>query len=282
MKLWRITPPSLAIGKKAGKLFNSMQIRRTHMPLREHIFKLIDPPDDGQSNDSYDAFMIFTIIVSIVPLLFKETDENGILPIINVVTTVIFIVDYFLRWSVADYIQERQGKAAFALYPITPTALFDLLSILPGITQLNSALRLLKITRMIHILRVLKVFRGLRYSRNIDILTRVLRSQREMLLSLLSLALGYIFISAILLFHFKPDTFDSFFDALYWATISLATIGYGDIHPLTVVGKIITMISSIFGIAIIAMPAGVITAAFTRELGDSAEDDQGAGSTEEN
>lgn len=62
-----------------------------------------------------------------------------------------------------------------------------------------------------------------------------------------------------------------FFDAIYWATISLTTVGYGDIYPITTVGRIVTMISSVFGIAIIALPSGIITAGFLNELNDTDE-----------
>lgn len=64
----------------------------------------------------------------------------------------------------------------------------------------------------------------------------------------------------------EPDSFDTFFDAVYWATVSLATMGYGDIYPVSTVGRIVTMASAIFGIAIIALPAGIITAGFVEQL----------------
>jgi potassium channel family protein len=80
------------------------------------------------------------------------------------------------------------------------------------------------------------------------------------------LALGYIFISALIIFNVEPSTFPNFFDALYWATISLTTVGYGDIYAVSTTGKIITMISSFLGIAIDALPAGIITAGYMKEI----------------
>ena len=73
-------------------------------------------------------------------------------------------------------------------------------------------------------------------------------------------------ISALIIFNVEPDTFDTFFDAVYWATISLTTVGYGDIYPVSTVGRIVTMVSSAFGIAIIALPSGVITAGYLDEI----------------
>ena len=80
------------------------------------------------------------------------------------------------------------------------------------------------------------------------------------------LAAAYVMISALVIFNAEPDTFDSFFDAIYWATVSLTTMGYGDIYPVTTIGRIITMVSSVFGIAIIALPSGIITAGLMEEI----------------
>ena len=80
------------------------------------------------------------------------------------------------------------------------------------------------------------------------------------------LALGYILISALIIFNIEPETFDTFFDAIYWATVSLTTVGYGDIYPVSFAGKIITMCSSVMGIAVVALPASIITAGYMEEL----------------
>ena len=68
------------------------------------------------------------------------------------------------------------------------------------------------------------------------------------------------------MYNVEPDTFNTFFDAVYWATISLTTVGYGDIYPVTAAGRIVTMISSVFGVAIIALPSGVVTAGYLDEI----------------
>ena len=73
-------------------------------------------------------------------------------------------------------------------------------------------------------------------------------------------------ISALVIFNVEPESFNNFFDAIYWATVSLTTVGYGDIYPVTTLGRVITMISSVFGIAIVALPAGIITAGYMTEI----------------
>lgn len=86
------------------------------------------------------------------------------------------------------------------------------------------------------------------------------------MIAVLYLAIGYIFVCTLIIFNVEPDSFNTFFDAIYWATISLTTVGYGDIYPITTLGRIITMVSSFMGIAIVALPAGIITACYMKEI----------------
>lgn len=192
--------------------------------------------------------MFLTIIVSLIPLTTKS--HTGIFMWSDFVSTIIFIIDYILRLVTADYKLEK-GKFSFFLYPFTFLALADLLCILPSLFLLNNSLRL---------------FKFIRYSKNVQILTNVLKKQKDSLIIVGLLALGYIFISALIIFNVEPSTFPNFFDALYWATISLTTVGYGDIYAVSTTGKIITMISSFLGIAIVALPAGIITVGYMKEI----------------
>lgn len=228
---------------------------------RKTLFQIIEPHQkENAIEKSYDVLMFLTIIVSLIPLTTKS--HTGIFMWLDFVSTIIFVIDYILRLLTADY-KLGKGKLSFLLYPFTFLALADLLCILPSLFLLNNSLRLFKILRM---LRILRVFKFIRYSKNIQILTNVLKKQKDSLMIVGLLALGYIFISALIIFNVEPSTFPSFFDALYWATISLTTVGYGDIYAVSTTGKIITMISSFLGIAIVALPAGIITAGYMKEI----------------
>lgn len=145
-------------------------------------------------------------------------------------------------------------------------AIIDLLSILPSLTFFNQGFRVLKIIRLMRCLKILRIFKAFRYSKNIELIVKVFKQQKDNLTVVCALAIGYVFVSALVIFNVEPDTFPSFFDAIYWATVSLTTVGYGDIFAVSTVGKIITMISAIFGIAIVALPAGIITAGYIDEL----------------
>ena len=102
----------------------------------------------------------------------------------------------------------------------------------------------------------------------------VIRKQRKILCTVLSLAIFYIFITALIMFNAEEDInpqtgeflFKNFFDAFYWAACTLTTVGYGDLYPITTVGRVISIISSMVGIAIIALPSGIVTAGYMDEL----------------
>ncbi len=218
----------------------------------------------------YDWYMLIMIIVSIIPLMFIE--DYPIFKVTETVTVTAFIIDYILRWYTSD-IQLKKGWMSYVVYPFTPMAIIDLLSILPGLNLISPEFKLLRLTRLLKIVRLLKIFR---YSDKITIFLRVLSKEKEVLFSVLMLALFYIFITALIMFNAEPhinpqtgeETFHSFFDALYWATVTLTTVGYGDLCPVTSIGRVVSMLSSLFGVAIIALPSGVITASYLEELRD--------------
>jgi voltage-gated potassium channel len=232
--------------------------------IRQRIFEIIEK-SDGKNKPSliYDLFMIFCIGISLFPLAMKNAPSAWIT--VEWVTTVIFVVDYVLRLWTAD-LKLSKGKWSFVLYPFSFMALIDLLSILPTFFLLSDTLRLLKTFRLLRALRCFKLFKGFRYSKNIEIIASVFRRQKRSLLTVCVLAVGYIFLSALIVFNVEPDTFPTFFDAVYWATVSLTTVGYGDIYTVSFVGRAITMISAILGVAIVALPAGIITAGYMNEI----------------
>ena len=184
---------------------------------------------------------------------------------IDYITVAIFIFDYLLRLITAD-IKLKKSVASFFLYPITPMAIIDLLSILPSVSVLNSSFRLLKLFRLLRTLKVLRAFKFLRYSKSFEIISNVFKKQKKVLAAVATMAVAYVLVSALVIYNVEPESFNTFFDAVYWATISLTTVGYGDLYPVTTIGRIVTMISSVFGIAIIALPSGVITAGYLSEI----------------
>ena len=242
------------------------------MDYRKRLFEVIEiAEDDDKLSNTYDAFMMISIIASIVPMAFKTT--NMVFEIVDKVTVGIFIVDYFLRIMTAD-LKLKKGVKSFIIYPFTPMAIIDLVAILPSLVVVNSGFKLLKVFRLLRTLRVLRVFKVIRYSTPIKMILGIFKRTKESLLFVCGIAAGYVLISALVVFNVEPNTFGNYFDAVYWATVSLTTMGYGDIYPVTVAGKIVTMISSFMGIAIVALPAGIITTGLMEELNENKESTQ--------
>ena len=230
--------------------------------MRKRIFEIIEVSDgDDKLSSIYDTAMLALIILSLVPLAFKG--ENLFFSTIDKVCAGVFILDYSLRLCTADYKYGKKSVLSFIRYPFSFMAIIDLISILPSLTVLNSGFKLLRLMRMMKAFRVFRVFKTFRYSKSVRIIANVFKRSKEPLIA----------VSALVIFNVEPDSFNTFFDAIYWATVSLTTVGYGDIYPITTVGRVITMVSSIFGIAIVALPAGIITAGYMNEINEHNQTD---------
>lgn len=232
--------------------------------MRKRIFKIIELAEENDiASEIYDYAMMAAIIFSLVPLAFKES--NLLFIVIDKATAALFVLDYVARVFTAD-LSLKRGKFSFLLYPFTPMAIVDLLAVLPSLFAVSSGLKLFKVFRLARSFRVFRAFKMFRYSKSILIIQKVIHEQKAPLAAVGTLALAYILISALIIFNVEPDTFDTFFDAVYWATISLTTMGYGDIYPVTTAGRFVTMLSSFVGIAIVALPSGIITAGYMAEV----------------
>lgn len=227
--------------------------------MREKIYQIFE--GDKKISLFYDRFMLICIVFSIIPLCFKET--NQLFQWIDRITVAVFIVDYLLRWVTADMKYLEKKGIAFLKYPFSFFAIVDLLSILPSVTVLNSGFKLFKLFRLNRAFKVLKI---LRYSKSFNLIISVVKREKKGLIAVGVLAGGYILLSALIMFQVEPNSFDSFFDAIYWAVVTLTTVGYGDIYPTTNIGRIVSMLSSFMGIAIVALPTGIITAGYMSEL----------------
>lgn len=228
--------------------------------FRKKLYQILQSEDNTKIGLFYDVLMIVCICVSLLPLITK--DEIEIFNIIDKVIVIIFIIDYALRWLTADLCLSENSFKAFLKYPFTPLAICDLLSILPSLTIINNAFKVLRLTRFIRVFRVFRAIRLVRYSKNLRLFIQIFKESKDKLLLIIVFALVYIVLCALVLFNVEPETFNTFFDALYWATVSLTTVGYGDIYPVTIIGRFLAMTSSLIGIAIIALPASILTSEY--------------------
>ncbi len=230
--------------------------------MLERIYEIIEPADydvGSKASSIYDGIMLVCILVSMIPLAFKNS--NTAFFIIDKVTVFVFIIDYFLRLITAKY-KINKGVKSYFIYPFKPLAIIDLLSILPSVVPINSGFKVLRLLRLMRTLKVFKSLKVFRYSKNIERLIDVLKKQSKSLVAVATMAIFYIIFVALIMFNIEPNTFESFFDAFYWAAISLTSVGYGDITPTSDVGRLFTIVSALMGVAIVALPSGIITAGY--------------------
>ena len=237
--------------------------------ILEKINNVIEPNKENNISRLYDCVMLAAIVIGVFPLMFRT--QYILFRHFDYTSCIAFVIDYILRWVTCGLRSNKKNWTTYIIYPITPMAIIDLLSILPTINLLAPAFKIARISRLLKILRVVKV---IRYFESLEIILAVIRKQRKILYTVLSLALFYTFITAMIMFNaeedINPETgqylFDNFFDAFYWAACTLTTVGYGDLYPISNTGRAISIISSLVGIAIIALPSGVITAGYLDEL----------------
>ena len=233
--------------------------------IRQKIYDIVELKEvNSLASRLYNQFMLILVIISMLPLAFKE--DYAVFAITDIVVVSVFIVDYLLNWMTADIRFGKRGIWSFIRYPFSLPGIVDMLSILPALAFIHDGFRLLRITRGLRILRLLSVFKLVHHSQNMVLVVRTLKESRDSLLAVGYLAVGYILVSSLIIFNVEPQTFPSFFDALYWATVSLTTVGYGDIYPVSTIGRCVTMFSSLLGIALIALPAGIVTAGYLNAL----------------
>jgi voltage-gated potassium channel len=181
---------------------------------------------------------------------------------------IFFSVEYLLRLVFCSQDPRYQGLAGRLKYVLSPYALIDLVAILPSLLSLFGAdLLLLRAIRLFRLLRITRLVKDNRY---LNAFIRSFVKARAPLVASLCVTLFVLFVGAVLIYFAEssaqPEAFGSIPRALWWAMATLTTVGYGDVYPVTVIGKILASFIAILGIGIVAMPAGVIAANFSREL----------------
>ncbi len=236
--------------------------------MRKRIYMTVHDFHRGASARVYRFIMMVAILASIIPTTSKV--QTPAFYYIDCTCLCIFALDFLLRWFTADYKFKIHHWTSFVRYPIRAISVIDLLSIFALVTSVFHLFEGSDITKALTVFRIIRICR---YSKNVRFILDILKKSKKPLAAVGALALGYIAVSAIIMFNVEPQSFDTFFDAVYWSTVSLTTVGYGDIYPVTVIGRAVAMISSFFGIAVVALPAGIVTAEYLAVLKDDMKEE---------
>lgn len=236
------------------------------MIKKENIRRVIDSTENA-SGKFFTFSIHFLIIVSIVTFSIDTLPDlspstKNFLRLIEVITVVIFSLEYVLRLVVA----EKVFKFAFSFY-----GLIDLAAILPFYIATGLDLRAVRVFRLLRLLRILKI---LKYNQAISRLYRALVIAKEELI-LFSIVAGILlFLSAVGIYYFEngaqPEQFKSVFHSLWWAVTTLTTVGYGDMYPITTGGRLFTFFVLMIGLGIVAVPTGLIASALSQVRNEDA------------
>jgi len=190
--------------------------------------------------------------------------------VIEVFSITIFSVEYLLRlWAIVEYPKFRHPIWGRIRYFFSFFALIDLCAILPFFLPnlISADLLIVRALRLFRLVRVLKLGR---YSTSFEMIGRVFRTKREeMLSSMFVLAIILIISSSMMYFiehEAQPKAFPNIPAALWWGVATLTTIGYGDIYPITALGKVFAAVSAILSVGIVALPSGIIVTGFIEEM----------------
>lgn len=215
---------------------------------------------------------VIAVIIETVPAVQNDADVQEFLKYFEIVSIIIFTVEYFLRvWSSNHEPKYRGSFVGRLKYMISPGAIIDLLAILPFYLHRIIGFDL-RVLRMLRLLRFFRLFRLTAYMKSARMITNIFKSRiNELVLSLILVLFLIIISSSVLYFaeHLHPENkykFTSIPATIWWAVVTLTTTGYGDMYPMTHLGKIMAGIIMLTGVAFFALPAGIITAGFLEEF----------------
>ena len=241
--------------------------------LRKRIWEILEK---GNSNDKVsfytDIFLIALIVFNIIAVLLETVESiysNYALEfvIFERFSTIVFLVEYILRIWVCVEEKIKNNKLITRLkYASTWPAIIDLLAVLSGLLPMIFEVDL----RILRALRMLRLLKFSRYFKVMNLLLGVLKEEKQSFLAAMFLLTIAMLIASTGIYIFEkdaqPDKFSSIPEAMWWAIATLTTIGYGDVTPVTGMGKFFGAIIAIIGIGVVALPSGILASGFTDQL----------------
>lgn len=188
----------------------------------------------------------------------------------EIFSVAVFSIEYLLRLWVAPLDEKYKGPIAGRLrYAVSPMALFDLAAILPFYLPLAITIDL-RVLRLLRLFRLFRLFKMTRYVESLRTFHRVFAAKKEeLLITALMIFILLVFASTAMYAvenETQPDKFPNIPETLWWGVVTLTTIGYGDVYPVTPLGKVIGGVIAFLGIGLFALPAGILASGFTEEL----------------
>jgi len=239
------------------------------MTLQKKLYILFEKPGESRASFILNTIIYILILLSILNLMFYSVapvrEKYGyILEGIRNTVMPIFILEYIGRLYAAGYLKEYKGIKGRLRYMITPYAIIDMLAILPYILLsygFNSSF-----IRSLRLLRIFRLFRVKKYAIFIRLMKQILYNIKEELTVLFLYTLVVLVVLSFIIFDIEheaqPEVFSNIFQTLWWSVATLTAVGYGDMYPITVAGKLITAVIVLIGIGFVAIPGGMFASEF--------------------
>lgn len=251
---------------------------------KEKVHSLLHPDIVGDKHwdKIINVFIVSLIILNVVavmletiPTIEKNKELMHYFTIFDWFSVIIFTIEYVLRvWSSNHEEKYKHGFWGRLKYMASPGALIDLIAILPSYMHAIIGLDL-RVLRMLRLLRFFRLFRLTAYTKPAQLISNVFKKRKKELALSFVLAIFLIIIASCVMYYAEhlsinakgePSNFTSIPATIWWAVVSLTTTGYGDMIPITDIGKVTASIIMLTGIAFFALPAGIITAGFIDEF----------------
>jgi len=251
------------------------------MKLRKRVYEILEvaSPEDLSSR-IFDTFIISLIILNITAIILETIESLSFrffhfFKIFEIFSVIIFTIEYVLRvWSCATNSKYKHPIFGRVKFIITPLILVDLIAILPFYLPMLISIDL-RFVRSLRLIRLFRLFKLARYSEAIKLFGKVIKNKKEELYITAFVIFILLILSSSLLYSVEcvaqPDVFSSIPAAMWWGVATLTTVGYGDIYPITPLGKFLGAIISLLGIGLFALPAGLLSAGFIEEIRKSKE-----------
>lgn len=215
---------------------------------------------------AFDIFIVVVIFTNIVVLFMETFDELSnyfeILRVIEIITVLIFCVEYVLRIWTAEYLYPNLSKGRARLkFLVSFDGVVDFLTILPFFFLSGFvAFRMLRVVRIFHLFRINA------YYDSFNVITSVLYEKKNQIISSVFIILILMMSSSLCMYsaehEVQPEVFNNAFSGMWWSISTILTVGYGDIYPITVLGRLMAIIIALLGVGVVAIPTGIISAGF--------------------
>jgi voltage-gated potassium channel len=241
--------------------------------LRNRLYRILEMKEERSTVSTFiNAFIMVLIVVNVIAIILESVSAYQLafgpwFWYLELVSVVLFTIEYMARlWASAENPAYGGGWRGRGRYMVSPMALIDLVAILPFYLSMFVSIDM----RMLRILRLLRVFKLSRHFAVLGVLGTVMRNESKTLISALFVMMILVVLSASGIYvverHAQPDAFGSIPSAMWWATVTLTTVGYGDVVPMTVTGRLLGVVITVLGVGMAALPAGIIASGFTSEL----------------